>query len=216
MRFNEPASSGSIPLEGAWETSGIRFCSSNQDAGIPCVFQVLRPISVHTYPCQPPPPALCEAQQAELKEAVQELPEAAGIGLANWTLRQAQEEGRSPVCLGEIRPQPEPQQLSELPAPAGVCLQAAQEAAAQGGRGQTGGLRGGVRHPVGRGGTDWRQDILCRRGPLPGGRRTAGQVGAERDPGSGGLDQPAVWGEGQLLFGGLLGDGRGGVAGTEG
>ena len=52
MRFNEPASSGSIPLEGAWETSGIRFCSSNQDAGIPCVFQVLRPISAHTYPCQ--------------------------------------------------------------------------------------------------------------------------------------------------------------------
>ena len=39
-------------MEGAWETSGIRFCSSNQDARIPCVFQVLRPISVHTYPCQ--------------------------------------------------------------------------------------------------------------------------------------------------------------------
>ena len=30
------------------------------------------------------PPALGETQQAELKEAVQELPEAAGIGLANW------------------------------------------------------------------------------------------------------------------------------------
>ena len=30
------------------------------------------------------PPALGETQQAELKEAVQELPEAADIGLANW------------------------------------------------------------------------------------------------------------------------------------
>ena len=28
--------------------------------------------------------------------------------------------------------------------------------------------------------TDRSQDILCRRGPLPGRRRTAGQVGAER------------------------------------
>ena len=32
----------------------------------------------------PPPPALGEAQQAMLKAAVQELPEAAGVGLANW------------------------------------------------------------------------------------------------------------------------------------
>ena len=30
------------------------------------------------------PPALGEAQRATLKEAVQELPESAGIGLANW------------------------------------------------------------------------------------------------------------------------------------
>ena len=41
------------------------------------------------------PPALGEAEQAALKEAVQELPDAAGIGMANWTLRQAQEEGGS-------------------------------------------------------------------------------------------------------------------------
>ena len=39
------------------------------------------------------PPVLSETQQAELRAAVQELPAAAGIGLANWTLRQAQEEG---------------------------------------------------------------------------------------------------------------------------
>ena len=41
------------------------------------------------------PPALGEAEQAALKEVVQELPDAAGIGMANWTLRQAQEEGGS-------------------------------------------------------------------------------------------------------------------------
>ena len=34
-----------------------------------------------------PPPALSETQQAELEVAVQELPEAVGIGLANWNWR---------------------------------------------------------------------------------------------------------------------------------
>ena len=54
MRFNDLLASGSIPWEGAWETSGIRFRHCNQDAGgFPCAFQALRPISVHTYPCQP-------------------------------------------------------------------------------------------------------------------------------------------------------------------
>ena len=44
----------------------------------------------------------------------------------------------------------------------------------------------------------------------------------ERHPGPmrvtcfGGLDQPAVWREGQLLFGGVPGDGRGGMDGTGG
>ena len=61
------------------------------------------------------PPALCEMQQAELKEAVPEQPAMAGIELANWTLRQAQEESGPSVCLGALRHQPEPQQLSELP-----------------------------------------------------------------------------------------------------
>ena len=54
-------------------------------------------------------------QQAELKEAVPEQPAMAGIELANWTLRQAQEESGPSVCLGALRHQPEPQQLSELP-----------------------------------------------------------------------------------------------------
>ena len=68
--------------------------------------------------------------------------------------------------------------MSELAAPSGVCLQTSQEAAAQGGRGQTGSLRGGVRRSSARGAAHWRKDILCRRGPFPGGRRVAGQVGA--------------------------------------
>ena len=49
-----------------------------------------------------PPPALGETQQAELKAAVQELPEQADIELANWSLRQAQEEGGAAVCLGTV------------------------------------------------------------------------------------------------------------------
>ena len=65
---------------------------------------------------------------------------------------QLELDGGAAVSLGTMGRQPEPQQLPELPAPAGVCLQAPQEAAGQGGRGQTGGLRGGVRRPVGRGG----------------------------------------------------------------
>ena len=41
----------------------------------------------------PPSSARGSRRQAELRAAVQELPVAAGIGLANWTLRQAQEKG---------------------------------------------------------------------------------------------------------------------------
>ena len=43
-----------------------------------------------------------------------------------------------------------------------------------------------------------------------------GQVGAERRAGPGRVDQPAAWRESQLLFGGVLGDGGGGVDGTGG
>ena len=69
-------------MEGAWETSGIRFRDCCQDAGFPCAFQVFRPFQPLHTPVSPP--ALGEAQRATLKEAVQELPESAGIGLANW------------------------------------------------------------------------------------------------------------------------------------
>ena len=43
-----------------------------------------------------------------------------------------------------------------------------------------------------------------------------GQVGAEGPACIGGLNQPEVWGKGQLLFGGVLRDGRGGMDGTGG
>ncbi len=48
------------------------------------------------------PPALGETQQAKLKAAVQELPEQAGIELANLTLRRVQEAGGAPVCIGAV------------------------------------------------------------------------------------------------------------------
>ena len=55
------------------------------------------------------PPALGEAQQKALRAAVQGLPAKSGIELANWTLRQAQEEGGTAVCRGTVWHQPEPQ-----------------------------------------------------------------------------------------------------------
>ena len=60
------------------------------------------------------------------------MPSQAGIGLANWTLRQAQEEGSAAVQLGKVWSELEPQQLPELAAPVGIQLQAAQEAVTQG------------------------------------------------------------------------------------
>ena len=78
------------------------------------------------------PPALGEAQQADLKAAVQEPPAESGIELANWTLRQAQEEGGPSVRLGEVLYWPEPKQLPELVTPLGVCPEEAQETPAQG------------------------------------------------------------------------------------
>ena len=59
------------------------------------------------------PPALGQTQQAELKKAVQLPRSSSGLELANWSLRQAQEAGGAAVCMGVVRPQPEPQQLLE-------------------------------------------------------------------------------------------------------
>ena len=46
---------------------------------------------------------------------MQEVPAKVGLDLANWTLRQAQEEGGAQICAGTFRGLPEPQQLPELP-----------------------------------------------------------------------------------------------------
>ena len=65
-----------------------------------------------------------------MKEAVQQPPvlrEAAGIVMANWYWKVV---GR--FVLERFGIEPEPQQLPELAAPFGICLQAAQEASAQG------------------------------------------------------------------------------------
>ena len=74
------------------------------------------------------PPALGETQQAELKAAVQELPEQGGHRTGQLVL-----EGGAAVRFGTVWRQFEPQQLPELSAPLGICLQAPQEAPAQGG-----------------------------------------------------------------------------------
>ena len=46
------------------------------------------------------PPAIDGVQQTELKAVVQEFPAKVGLDLANWTLRQAQEEGGAQICAG--------------------------------------------------------------------------------------------------------------------
>ena len=119
-------------------------------------------------------PTLGETQQADLETAVQEQPAMSGIELANWTLRQAQGEGCVSVCLGTLRHWPEPEHLPELHAPSGIRVQAPQETAAQGGSGQAGGLRVGVRRPVGRGAAYW-SSVLERRYSLPT-RHTSGRT----------------------------------------
>ena len=63
---------------------------------------------------------------------MQEPPAESGIELANWTLRQAQEEGGPLVRLEEVLYWPEPKQLPELVTTLGVCPEAAQETPAQG------------------------------------------------------------------------------------
>ena len=53
-------------MEGAWDTSGIRFRDCYQDAGIPCAFQVFRPFQpLHT-------PVRGRDPQAEKRQAAAE------------------------------------------------------------------------------------------------------------------------------------------------
>ena len=151
------------------------------------------------------PPIFGEAEQAALKGAVVESLGVAGLGMANWTPRLAQEEGGASVFLGTVWHQPEPQQLFELPAPVGVCFKASREAAGQGGCGHTGGIRSGVHRPAAGSQADWRQGILCRRGHFLADAKLRAKGGVEGRAGIGGLHQPAVWREGQLLYSAVCG-----------
>ena len=148
------------------------------------------------------PPALDERQREELKAAVQELPEQAGIQLANWYwkgVRQFVWErfgtslSRS-SCLNWLhrlgfafkRPKKRLLKADEGKREAFVAEYAALREEAQ---------RTGAR-------IFFADEAHFRADDA----EVAGQVGAERRGCSGGLDQSAVWGEGQLLFGGVPGD----------
>ena len=157
------------------------------------------------------PPALDQAQQEELKEAVQQPPATSGIELANWywkVVRQYVSErfgislSRSSClnCLHRLgfifkRPKKRLVKADAAKREAFVAEYAALREEAR----QTGA-----------------KVFICRRGPLPCRRRTAGQVGAQGRTRPGGLDQSALRREGQLLLGSVPGDGGGGVDGTGG
>ena len=110
-----------------------------------------------------PPARLGEAQQAVLKGAVQELPGAVRYGLGhdwNWIHQSLQ------FVADRFGSQPEPQQLLRTPVlhRLGNCSSSVfKPAAAEGGRNQTGGLRGGVRRPRPRGKAVWTGKIFFAR-----------------------------------------------------
>ena len=115
--------------------------------------------------------ATAEAQQAELRAAVRELPAEEGIGLANWNWKVVHRLVRErwgvslsrSSCLNYPRLHGG-RLCTAWDLPSSVPRSAWSRLMRPSGRG----LRGGVRRPVGRGGTLCRKDILCRRGPLPG------------------------------------------------
>ena len=59
---------------------------------------------------------------------MRQLPTTWGMELANWNWKVA-----GAVCVGTIRHQHQPQRLPEVAAPAGIRLQEAEEAVAEGG-----------------------------------------------------------------------------------
>ena len=93
----------------------------------------------------------------------------AGVAIAGrHRTVQLELEGGAAICGGPFRVDVEPQWLSELPASVGICAEASQEAATQGGPGVPGRLCGGICRSYRCCPTNWSQDILRRRGPLSG------------------------------------------------
>ena len=150
-----------------------------------------------------------------MKTAVQELPEQAGIELVNWYWRGIRQfvaerfgiELSRSSCLNYLhrlgfvlrRPKKRLVKADEAKREAFVAEYAALSEEAQ---------RTGAK-------TFFADEAHFRADadPVSGyGAGSAGQVGAEGGAGCGGLDQPTIWGEGQLLFAGMLGD-RGGWSG---
>ena len=173
-RRHPGSGNGGMP-DGFWSKAGLRWRWPRRWDGMPIPLAGGLPSSARAVRGRWPsssrvvPPAIDGVQQTELKAVVQEFPAKVGLDLANWTLRQAQEEGGAQICAGTFRGLPEPQQLPELPAPLGICAETAPEASAQSRRSPAGDLRGGVCRPGGRGAAGGSPGFLRRRGPLPGG-----------------------------------------------
>ena len=119
---------GGMP-DGLWSKPGLRWRWPRRWDGMPIPLAGGLPSSARAVRGRWPsssrvvPPAIDGVRQTELKAVVQEFPAKVGLDLANWTLRQAQEEGGAQICAGTFRGLPEPQQLPELPAPLGICAE---------------------------------------------------------------------------------------------
>ena len=166
----------------------------------------------------PPPPALGETQQAELKATVQELPAMAGIELANWNWKAIHQfvSERFGIslshsgCLNYLhrlgfafkRPKKRLLKANEAKREAF----AAEYAALWDEAGRTGGKIFFADEAHFRADAESRGKWVLKGEPAP---RFHGA-------GSGGLQQSQVRREGQLLLGGVSGDRRGGVDGTGG
>ena len=163
------------------------------------------------------PPALGETQQAALRAAAPELPAKWGIELANWNwkvVRQFVLErfginlSRS-SCLNYLH------RLGFVLKCPKKRLVKADEAKREAFVAEP---PGGTR----RYGPEPGYSLPTR--PTSGRTRNCGASGCSRESrppastraGFGGIDQPALWRKGQLLLGGMSGDGRGGMDGTGG
>ena len=90
--------------DGFWSKAGLRW--PRRWHGMPIPLAGGLPSSVRAVRRRWPssslvvPPRIDGVQQTELKAVVQEFPAKVGLDLANWTLRQVQEEGGAQICAG--------------------------------------------------------------------------------------------------------------------